>query len=212
MIFQERDAEILRWVNGFGFASADQIRKYMGVGNTAAYVRLKKLVGGGYLARERILHGQARIHKVTKKGTVASGDAVLPLNYVNLGTFRHDFRLVDLALMLEQETGGRFIPDRRIRHDEGLSGVGQLGHIPDGYLYIGDDKPVAIEWELSVKSRSRIQEIINGYGGDLSVREVWYYTDQKEVASAIEKAARGFSFIRVRQIPDSDMTTARLAS
>ncbi|MCB1563295.1 MAG: hypothetical protein KDJ75_06955 [Alphaproteobacteria bacterium] len=203
MIFQERDAEILRWVNGFGFASAEQIRQFMKVGNTAAYVRVKKLVEGGYLARERILHGQARIHKVTKKGVLASGDAVLPLNYVNLGTFRHDFKLVDLGLMLEEQTGGTFQPDRRIRHDEGLSGVGQLGHVADGYLHIGEDKPIAVELELSVKSRARIQSIIDGYGGNLAVKEVWYYTDQKSVAAAIGKAARGFSFIKVRQIPEN---------
>lgn len=211
MKFQERDAEVLKWVNGFGFATADQIRRFMKVGNTAAYVRIKKLVEGGYLARERILHGQARIHKVTRKGVLASGDAVLPLKYVNLGTFRHDFKLVDLALTLEAETGGTFIPDRRIRHDEGLSGVGQLGHIADGYLHIGEDKPIAIELELSVKSRARIQSIIHDYGGNLSVKEVWYYTDQMNVVRAIEKAAQGFSFIKVRQIPGPSGPEARVA-
>lgn len=200
MRFQERDAEILRWVNGFGFASADQIRQFMGVANTAAYVRVKKLVDAGYLTRERILHGQARIHRVTKQGVIATGDAVLPLTTINLGTFRHDFRLVDLALQLEAETGGQFVPDRRIRHNEGLSGVGVLGHTADGYLHIGDGKPIAIELELSVKSRTRIQSIIDGYGGNLSVDEVWYFTDQKEVAQAIAKAAQGYSFIKVRQL------------
>jgi hypothetical protein len=201
MIFQERDAQILRWVNGFGFASADQIRQFMKVGNTVAYVRIKKLVDAGYLSRERVLHGQARVHKVTKKGVLVSDDGILPLKYINLGTFRHDFKLVDLALMLEQKTGGVFTPDRRIRHDEGLSGVGQLGHIPDGYLHIGDDKPIAIELELSVKSRIRIQNIIDDYGGNLNVKEVWYYTDQMNVVRAIEKAAHGFSFIKVRELP-----------
>lgn len=201
MIFQERDIEILRWINGFGFASVDQIKQFMDVGQTAAYVRIKKLVEGGYLERERILHGQARIHKVTKKGVLASGDAVLPLKYVNLGTFRHDFRLVDLGLMLEAETGEKFTPDRRIRHDEGLSGVGQIGHIPDGYLSIGADKPIAIELELTVKSRARLQSIIHEYGGDLSVKEVWYYTDNNEVIRALSKAADGFSFIKVKKIP-----------
>ncbi len=211
MIFQERDADVLRWVNGFGFASADQIRKFMGVGQTAAYVRLKKLVDGGYLERDRILHGQARIHKVTKKGIMASGDGILPLKYVNLGTFRHDFKLVDVALMLEAQTGGKFTPDRRIRHNEGLSGVGQLGHIADGHLYIGEDKPIAIELELSVKSRARINSIINDYGGNLAVKEVWYYTDNKEVVRAISKAAKGFSFIKVKDIAELSDEKARIA-
>ncbi len=201
MIFQERDADILKWINGFGFASAEQIQAFMKVGKTAAYVRLKKLVDGGYLKRERILHGQARIHKLTKQGMLACGDGILPLKYVNLGTFRHDFKLIDLALMLERDTGGSFQPDRRIRHDEGLSGVGQLGHIADGFLTIGEDKPIAIELELSVKSRARIQSIIHDYGGNLSVKEVWYFTDNREVVRAISKAAKGFDFIKVKEIP-----------
>ena len=199
MIFQNRDIEILRWVNGFGFASADQICKWMGVGATAGYVRVKKLVDGGYLARERILHGQARIHKVTKKGIIASGDAVLPVGQIHLGTYRHDYALVDLGLMLEKETGGAFVPERRIRHDEGLSGVGKLGHIPDGYLQLEGQKPIAIELELSVKSRARINSIIKDYGGDLSVSEVWYYTDRTDVMRAIESAAKGCSFIKVKK-------------
>lgn len=116
---------------------------------------------------------------------------------MNLGTFRHDFKLVDLGLVLEAQTQ----PDRRIRHDKGLSGVGQLGHIPDGYLHIGEDKPIAIELELSVKSRVRIQSIINDYGGNLGIKEIWYYTDQKNVARAIEKAAHDFSFIKVKELP-----------
>jgi len=37
MIFQERDIEILQWVNGFGFASADQIRQFMKVGKRWSY-------------------------------------------------------------------------------------------------------------------------------------------------------------------------------
>ncbi len=203
MIFQERDSELLRWVNGFGFASAEQIKGWMGVGNTAAYVRVKKLVEAGYMSRERILHGQARIHKVTKKGVLAGGDSIWPVGQINLGTFRHDFKLVDLALQLEKETGGSFKPDRRIRHDEGLSGVGQLGHIADGYLTIGEEKPIAVELELSVKSRARINSIIEDYGGNLDVSEVWYFTDQSEVARAIEKAAKGYSFIKIKKLSKS---------
>ena len=198
MQFRDRDADILKWINGFGFATADQIQSYMGVYKATCYARLKKLVEGGYLSRERILHGQARIHKVTKKGTIASGDHIGGVQEIRLGTFRHDLRLVDLALELSGQTGGTFVPQRQIRHDEGLSGVGQFGHVSDGHLYIpGEEKPIAIELELSVKARSRLNSIINRYGADLSVKEIWYYTDQQSVRSAIEKASHGYSFIKV---------------
>lgn len=199
MKFQQRDGEILKWVNGFGFATADQIQKFMNVGPTAAYVRIKKLVEAEYLERERILHGQSRIHKVTKKGTLASGDHILPVREIRLGTFKHDLVLVDLGLQLQEETNGQFIPQRQIRHDEGLSGVGQFGHIPDGYLIIDEDKPIAIELELSVKSRSRLNSIIQDYSSDLGVKEVWYYTDHVNVENALEKATRDYSFIKIKR-------------
>jgi len=200
MKFQARDADILKWANGFGFATVEQIQRYLGVKKSVVYARVKKLVDAGYFERERVLHGQARIHKVTKQGVLASGDNILPCGDIRLGTFKHDLALVDLALDLRDETGGDFIAQRQIRHDEGLSGVGQLGHIPDGYLYLEGQKPIAIELELSVKSRARLNSIVNGYGGDLSIKEVWYYTDQANVKNALVKAAQDYSFIKIKTI------------
>ena len=197
MRLQQRDIEVMQKINGFGFATIEQIKAFMQVGNTAAYVRVKKLVDHGYLQRQRILHGDARIHSLTEKGRMACSDVLPPCGEIRLGTFKHDLALVDLAIRLEQQNGGYFIPPRRIRHNEGLSGVGQIGHIPDGYLHVDEDKPIAIELELSIKSHIRLRSIIEGYGGDLSVKEVWYFTSQADVARAIEKVAKGYSFIKL---------------
>lgn len=197
MRLQQRDINVMQKLNGFGFATIDHIRAFMQAGMTAAYVRVKKLVDHGYLHRKRILHGDALIHSLTGKGKVACNDVLPPYFDIRLGTFKHDLALVDLAIELERQTGGYFIPPRRIRHNEGLSGVGQIGHIPDGYLHIGEDKPIAIELELSIKSHNRLRNIIEGYGGDLSIKEVWYYTPNADVARAIEKVAGGHSFIKV---------------
>lgn len=200
MIFQERDRAILGWINGFGFASAEQIRDFMQVGSTAAYVRVKKLVEGGYLARQWIMHGQSRVHRVTKKGAVAIGDELAPLREVHLATYRHDAMMVDLGLRLERETGGRFLTERRIRHSEGLIGAGMRGHVPDGYLYIEEGKPIAIELELSLKSRRRIEYIVDRYAGNLDVEQVWYFTDRNDVARAVAKAAEKLDFIKVKGV------------
>jgi len=194
----KRDEKILRWINGYGFANADQLMRYMDVQKSSCYARLKKLIEGGYLEHEYVLHGASGIYKCTKKGTIAASDHIPPAGDIRLGTFKHDLSLVDLGLKLEAETGGSFIPQRQIRHDEGLSGVGQLGHVADGYLNLeGEDKPIAIELELSVKSRARLNSIIEGYGGNLAVKEVWYYTNNASVKSALQKAAHSYSFIKI---------------
>ena len=173
----------------------------MQVKTTAAHVRVKKLVDDGYLKKDRILHGQAKVHTLTPKGRMICEDDLYHLTDINLGTFRHDTLLIDLALWLEQKTGGHFIPPRRIRHNEGLSGVGQIGHIPDGYLVIGQEKPVAVELELSVKSYTRIKGIIDDYGGNFRVSEVWYYTDRKDVERVVSKVADGYPFIKIFDLP-----------
>jgi hypothetical protein len=69
-------------------------------------------------------------------------------------------------------------------------------------LQLDGQKPIAIELELSVKSRARLNSIIEEYGGNLSVEEVWYYTDQSDVARALESAAKGYSFIKVKKFSE----------
>jgi hypothetical protein len=203
MRLMPRDEQILTWINGFGFASADQIARYLHTQKPAAYRRLKKLVEGGFLIHEYVLHGHAGVYRLTKLGVQACGDELKALKEISLGIFRHDLALVDLALDLSESYNGEFIPHRRIRRELGLTGVGQIGHIADGYLtYSEAEKPVAIELELSLKGRARLHQIINHYGGDLSVGEVWYFSDEPHVRSAVERAAEGYSFIKTFALRD----------
>ena len=203
MRFVQRDEKILGWINGFGFANADQIMRYMGVQKSACYTRLKKLVEAGYLEHEYVLHGAFGIYKLTQKGVFASGDHLRPVGDIRLGTFKHDLALVDLALDICEILEGNFVPQRRLRHDEGLSGVGRFGRVSDGYLHLKDEeKPIAIELELSVKARSRLNSIVNDYGSDLSVKEIWYFCNDQSVKSALQKASAGYSFIKIFDLHD----------
>lgn len=203
MRFVERDEHILKWINGFGFASANQIMRFMGVKKSACYSRLKKLVNAGYLQHEYVLHGSSGVYKVTQQGVLASCDHLKGYGEIRLGTFKHDLALVDLSLGLCELLGGSFIGQRHIRHDEGLSGVGKIGHVADGYYYQNiSEKPVAIELELSIKGRARLHSIIEDYSINLSVSEVWYFCKDIGVKSALENAASAYSFIKIFDLAD----------
>ncbi|MGI9489778.1 MAG: hypothetical protein ACR2RF_28610 [Geminicoccaceae bacterium] len=69
--------------------------------------------------------------------------------------------------------------------------------MPDGLLYIGDDKPVAIELEISLKKRSRLRDIITDYVVSTAVSEVWYFVTNDAVRRAIQRATKNYDDFRL---------------
>lgn len=197
MIYQKRDGEILRWVNGFGCVTAGQMIDWMGVSKATGYVRVKKLVDGGYLERRRVLHKEARVHWLTKQAEQVIGDDLIRLRHVNLGTYFHDLMLVDLSLFLEKTTGFQFVPERRLRIEKAGSIIGRNGRLPDGIL-ITKDKPIAIELELTVKGKRRLSRILNDYAMNFEFDEVWYFTNNPYVFNAITKLLPEHSNIKLK--------------
>jgi hypothetical protein len=181
---------MLLWINGHGFATVEQISKWLGVGKPFTYARIKKLINGGYLNRERVLHNSKRIHIVTKLGKEVSNDELPVPSKLNFGTYIHDMKLIDLSLSLIEIHGGEFIPERRIKQLKGLSGVGVSGHIPDGILTKEDGAKIAIELELTVKSKERLTKIMNEYAANLDFKEIWYFVESQTARNALSKAAK----------------------
>jgi hypothetical protein len=196
MIYKKRDGEMLMWVNGFGCVTAGQVVEWMGVSNATGYVRVKKLVEGGYLERRKILHKEARVHWITKQAEQVIGDDLIRLRNVSLGTYFHDLLLVDLSLFLEKKTGYQFVPERRLRIENDGFVIGKNGRIPDGVL-ITEDKPIAIELELSVKGKRRLSNILNNYMMNFEYSEVWYFTNNQYVFNAITKLLPKNSNIKI---------------
>ncbi len=173
----ERDLDLLRWINGFGFVMSGQVGRWMGVDEKVSGRRLRKLESIGVIARERVFHRGGSVVRVTKTGVQLAGDALGPMRMLRLGSFEHDRALVDLSLdILAEHKGAVFLPDRRIRHERGQgSGVGQKGHIADGFLVRSDGTTVAIELELTRKQRWRLKKIIGELQADMRLEAVWYF-------------------------------------
>jgi len=200
MKFTERDTDMIRWINGHGFATIRQIARWMGSSYQAAQRRTQILADADFLEHRWPFRGE-RVYLPTKRAAARSGDELPPLNRITHGSYVHDLELIDLALWLAADTGGAFTPERRIRHERGLTGVGISGHVADGLLKLGDDKPIAIELELSTKAKRRLAKIIRGYLGDLSVSEVWYFAGSGAVRGSLERAAGDHAFIKIRDWP-----------
>lgn len=203
MKFMKRDKTILLWINGFGFASADQIMRFMGVQKSACYARLKKLVDGGYLVHDYVLHGMSGIYRPTPAGALISGDDLRPLNSIRLSTFKHDMALVDLALDLSEDHKSEFVPQRRFQHDCVALDLDMPKNIADGYISIENQEGlIAVELELYTKTKSRIIEDMEGHNGASFVSDVWYYCNEPRIFSLLESAARDFECVKAFMLPE----------
>ncbi|MDH3665085.1 MAG: hypothetical protein OEU92_34570 [Alphaproteobacteria bacterium] len=196
MIFSPRDAQILRWINGHGFATGRQVADWLGVRYQSIHPRLKFLTDAGYLRSQRVGHNLLAL-RLTKAGVTRCGDDLPPLRAIRFGSFFHDLQLIDLATKLTKQTGGQFTTERRLRQERGFKGVGLPTHIPDGLLKLDGKPPIAIELELSTKGWQRLQNILQAYAADFSLGEVWYFAGNDALRRRLESAAEGYAFVRV---------------
>ena len=97
-----------------------------------------------------------------------------------------------------EETGGNFVPERRVRQQRGLNGVGVRGHVPDGLLQINGHKPIPVELEMSTKGGDRLKRIVRAYARDQDVDEVWYFVTGGEMRSLLERITKGYGIFQIR--------------
>lgn len=202
MYLTARDRQMLQWINGHGFVTADQAATWMDVCSRIGRRRLRMLVKSGYLQKKRFEFNDPQFHWLTRKGWEASGDDLTPPKRINRVTYFHDAALVDLSQQLVAKTKGDFVPERRLRAEKRAKsgwqkGGWKEGHTPDGLLYVGDQKPIAIELEVSLKERNRLRDIVTDYVIDRDLREVWYFVTNDTVRRAVERTIRPYSDFRI---------------
>lgn len=94
------------------------------------------------------------------------------------------------------------MPERRLRAERRAKsgwrkGRWKEGHTPDGLLYVGDKKPIAIELEISLKESNRLRSIVTDYVVDRNLREVWYFLTNDTARRAVERMIRPYSDFRI---------------
>jgi hypothetical protein len=201
----ERDLELLGFASEHRFLLAAHAQACLGVSAAGAYERLRSLAGAGFLKRDRLLQGQPGHYQITRKGLGAVGRHYAAPRE-DLGSYKHDVGLAWLWLAARQGTFGSMrdvLSERSMRSQDGRGGgepepfgVRLWGHAPrrlhyaDLLLITPDGRRIAIELELTTKSRTRRESILSAYGGDRRIDAVVYLVDRPEVGAAISRTAR----------------------
>jgi hypothetical protein len=201
----ERKA-IMQWTVRMGAITAEALAGRLDVTVASARGQLQVLDKAGWLSRKRPLAGQPALYTATRAGLRVAGLQGLDPCRVSASNAHHLIVCAWVAAALERCYPDHLVlGERELRRDERERGVplasarlrigpdgGPLLHRPDLVLWpqdptAGDDLPVAVEVELTVKAPRRLAEICRAWARCRCVAGVLYLAPP-EVRRALDRA------------------------
>lgn len=194
MLLTKRDMKLIEMISELGYVDLGFVKDLWGIAERTAYQRMRHLIEGNYVLREKVLFNSPGIYRVTPKGAEIEKNPLPALRKLSSVSYRHNILVARLSVKLIRQFGGRFISERRLRHEHQNAKADT--HYSDGALEL-PDKVVAIEVELTSKSKRRLEKIIKQYQKNFAYQEVWYFYGKNEVKKKLEKVFQGASFIKL---------------
>jgi hypothetical protein len=197
------DLEVLAFAAEHQVICADHVRRLLGITRAQARHRLGRLAG------ERLMRPTDAVdaYAITSRGLEAAGSR-LPPPRARLHGHAHDVGIAWLWLVARAGAFGPLrsvISERQLRsHDRRaarsgpalgvrLGGFGPGGrerlHYPDLVLVTPEGRRIAVELELTGKSRVRRERILSGYAADPRVDAVLYLVENRRIGNPIASSA-----------------------
>jgi hypothetical protein len=186
----ERDRMILAFAAEHRLVLGRQIEALSGADVSG---RMRALVRGAYLGELREVSFPC--YQILKRGLRAIGSPLKPPR-PKLDAYKHDVGLAWLWLGARRGAFGplqHVLSERRLRSEDGalehppdphavrLGGIDRYGnetlHYPDLLLIDGRRRRLAVELELTQKSRGRLERILAGYAADGRIDRVLYLVE-----------------------------------
>lgn len=195
MKITERDIEILRFINDFGFCEMPQVEKRFGLKRPRSYQIMDRLLKEELVIRKHVLYGRHGVFYLSQRG--AEHTELCPVKNIPLGNYDHQIMTIEVYLKLAQQyPEACWISQRYLLRTKFKNVIGRRGHLADGMLIFPDGNKVAIEIELGLKNEKFLKSIIRMYLYDISVNEVWYYCLPKAM-TRVRKFAKRIPFAKV---------------
>jgi len=200
MKLTQRDEEILRFINEFGYCDIAQLMVRFELKKTWMYRLVQRLVLEKLVRYFPVLNSRHRIYCLTSKG--ATYTDLPPIDRVTVGQYRHHVALVYVYLKLrKQYPSMEWVSERRLMQEKFSNGLGKRGHVADGLLILQEGKKIAIEVEISVKAKYKIEKILREYCTQLTIKEVWYYCSRPVLPTLTMLAAK-IPFVKIFRLDD----------
>lgn len=190
-----RDLEVLRWVCEQYGARTDQLEVLLGTGPRSVQRLLVRLRDAGLVVTRRVLVGEAAWVIPTRAGLRAAGQG-FGVWQLRLGGLMHVAAVNHVRLHIgERSAESEWVCERTLARERGPG-----EHLADAVVITEDGRRVAIEVELTVKSRQRVRLILD----DLSARHdaVLYFCAPGPYRQLSELAREGsWPSLGVRELP-----------
>ena len=204
-IFNQRINKVLRFLIEENYSSLENLALLLNVPKQTAIRLTKHLCERNYLSKLEVDIGLARkisVFQPTNTGIMFAmvADEELPelreVSKVNAATIYHDLKLQQIRFKLEAQGYRSFQSSWHLTRILRRRGE-KAPKIPDYTCINSDGDKVAIEYERTIKTRKRYQEIIGQYM-DIKdrgiIKQVIYFTDEG-FADKLKQLFYGIEFI-----------------
>jgi DNA-binding transcriptional ArsR family regulator len=193
-LLRRRDIEILGWLAEQYGARADQLEVLMGTGPRTVQRTVARLRAAGLVRTQRVLVDEPAWVLPTSAG-MAACDSGFGVWRPRIGSLAHVAAVNDVRLHVQgRAPSTEWIPERVLALDR-LAGE----HLPDG-VAITEGRRVAIEVELTLKSRRRVTAILDELTGRFDA--VLYFCAAGPHRQLTELAESGrWPTLGVRELP-----------
>jgi hypothetical protein len=196
-LLRRRDIEVLGWLAEQYAARVDHLEVLLDAGPRTVQRTLARLRAAGLIRTQRVLVGEPAWVLPTAAGMTACNSGFGPWR-PRIGLLNHVAAVNDVRLHIQgRAPTTEWTPERALARDR-LAGE----HLPDGVAIL-EGRRVAIEAELTLKSRRRITAILD----DLTTRydAVLYFCATSTHRQLTELAASGrWPTLGVRQLPGAE--------
>ncbi len=191
---RRRDIEVLGWLAEQYGARADQLEVLMGAGPRTVQRTVARLRAAGLVTTRRVLVDEPAWVLPTGAGMTACNSG-FGMWRPRIGSLAHVAAVNDVRLHVQgRAPSTEWVPERVLARDR-LAGE----HLPDG-VAITEGRHVAIEVELTVKSRRRVTAILDELTGRFDA--VLYFCAAGPHRQLSELASTGrWPTLGVRELP-----------